>query len=99
MRIITKTTIDKYYKRPGREDSKNALLCWHQTVKNAEWKNFSDMKKDFNSVDAVGNQHYVFNICGNHHRLVVVVKFVVGIVYIRWIGTHAEYDKIDCRTI
>lgn len=99
MRIISKSRIDRYYERPGRESSKNSLLTWHHTVKNAEWKNFADMRKDFNSVDSVGNQHYVFNIGGNNHRLVVVVQFTVKVVYIRWIGTHAEYDKIDCRTV
>ena len=53
----------------------------------------------FNSVDNVGNQHYVFNIKGNNYRLVVVIKFVIGFVYVRFIGTHSEYDKIDCRNI
>jgi mRNA interferase HigB len=47
----------------------------------------------------VGNQHYVFNIRGNNYRLVVVVKFTVGYIFVRWVGTHKEYDKIDCSTI
>lgn len=51
------------------------------------------------SVDYVGNQHYVFNIRGNNYRLVVVVKFMMGYVFIRFIGTHKEYDKIDCSKI
>ena len=50
-------------------------------------------------VDYVGNQHYVFNIRGNNYRLVVVVKFTIGYVFIRWVGTHKDYDKIDCSTI
>ena len=52
------------------------------------------MKKTFNSVDSVGNQHYVFNIKGNDYRLVVVVKFTISQVLIRFVGTHQEYDKI-----
>ncbi len=68
-------------------------------MKNSHWKCFADIKKDFNSVDSVGNQHYVFNIKGNHHRLVVVIKFTIQFVYIRFIGTHDEYDKIDCKNI
>ena len=51
------------------------------------------------ATDYVGNQHYIFNIKGNNYRLVVVVKFTIGYVFIRWIGTHKEYDKIDCSTI
>ena len=54
---------------------------------------------DFRSVDAVGNQHFVFNIHGNKYRLVVVVKFVMGYVFIRFVGTHQEYEKIDASAI
>ena len=57
------------------------------------------MKADFGSVDAVGNQHYVFNIRGNKYRLVVVVKFVMGYVFVRFVDTHEEYDQIDASTI
>ena len=57
------------------------------------------IKKDFPSVDYVGNQRYVFNIKGNNYRLVFVIKFVPQFVFIRFVGTHAEYDKIDCSTI
>jgi mRNA interferase HigB len=62
-------------------------------------REFADIKKTFNSVDSVGNQHYVFNIRGNNYRLVVVIQFTPQFVYVRFIGTHAEYDKIDCSTI
>lgn len=68
-------------------------------VAKAEWRNMSDIKSDFLSADYVGNQHYVFNIRGNKYRLVIVIKFTMGYVFIRWIGTHEDYDKIDCSTI
>ena len=58
----------------------------------------SDIMVDFPSVDYVGNQLYVFNIRGNNYRLIVVVKFTIGYIYVRWIGTHKDYDKIDCST-
>lgn len=64
-----------------------------------KFTNFADMRADFGSVDFVGNQHYVFNIGGNKYRLVVVVKFVMGYVFIRWVGSHSDYDKIDCSMI
>lgn len=97
MRIITEEPLKNYIER--FPDTKTALQDWIKTVRRAEWKNFQDIKKTFNSVDCVGNQHYVFNIRGNHHRLVVVIKFTIKWVYIRFIGTHDEYNKIDCANI
>lgn len=97
MRIITKEPLKDYIER--FPDTKTALQDWIRTVRHADWKTFQDIKKTFNSADCVGNQHYVFNIKGNHHRLVVVVKFTIKWGYIRFIGAHEEYDKIDCSTI
>lgn len=97
MRIITEEPLKLYIEK--YPDTKTALQNWLKTVKESQWENFADIKKSFNSVDNVGNQHYVFNIRGNNHRLVVVIKFTIKWVYIRFIGTHAEYDKIDCKTI
>lgn len=75
------------------------LERWYEIAEAAEWGSFAEMKMDFGSVDAVGNQHYVFNIRGNRYRLVVVVKFMMGYVFIRFVGTHDEYDKIDASTV
>lgn len=97
MRIITEEPLKQYIAR--FPDTKVALQNWVKIVKEAQWECFAEVKKSFNSVDIVGNQHYVFNIRGNHHRLVVVIKFTIKWVYIRFIGTHEEYDRIDCSTI
>lgn len=97
MRIITEEPLKRYIER--FPDTQTALQDWVRIVKRSNWTNFADVKKSFNSVDMVGNQHYVFNIKGNHHRLVVVIKFTIKWVYIRFIGTHKEYDQIDCSTI
>lgn len=98
MRIFTIQTINEY--AHDHPESKTALQEWVKKVKSAEWKNFADIKKTFNSVDSVGNQRYVFNIKGNTYRLIVIIRFIPGLVYVRFIGTHAEYDKIsDCSTI
>ena len=97
MRVITEEPLNQYIER--FPDTKTALQAWLKTVKKAQWSNFADIKKDFNSVDNVGNQHYVFNIRGNNHRLVVVIKFTIKWIYIRFIGTHSEYDRIDASTI
>ena len=97
MRVITEEPLKEYIAR--FPDTRTALQSWLKTVRKAKWTNFADVKRDFNSVDNVGNQHYVFNIRGNNHRLVVVIKFTIQWIYIRVIGTHSEYDKIDSSTI
>lgn len=99
MRIISHNKLKNFYETKGYEDSKAALERWYQIAKKSEWRNLSEIKVDFLSADYIGNQHYVFNIRGNKYRLVVVVKFTVGYVLVRWVGTHEDYDKIDCSTI
>ncbi|MDR0989597.1 MAG: type II toxin-antitoxin system HigB family toxin [Prevotellaceae bacterium] len=99
MRIVSHRKLKEYYQTKGNEDIRTALERWYEITEMAEWKNFADLKADFPATDYVGNQHYVFNIKGNNYRLVVVVKFTIGYLFIRWIGTHREYDKIDCSTI
>ena len=90
MRIVSHRRLVEFYNSEGHGDAQAAL---------AEWKNLSDIKADFPTTDYVGNQHYVFDIRGNKYRLVVVVKFTIGHIFIRFVGTHSEYDKIDVSTI
>lgn len=99
MRIVSHKKIKEFYETKGREDTRVALERWYDITERANWKSLSDIKVDFPATDYVGNQHYVFNIRGNSYRLVVVIKFTIGYVYIRWVGTHKEYEKIDCSTI
>jgi len=99
MRIVSHRKLREFYQTPGREDSEVALERWYKLAEAAEWQSFAEMKADFGSVDAVGNQHYAFNIRSNKYRLVVVVKFVMGYVFIRFVGAHEEYNKIDAATI
>lgn len=95
MRIVSHKRLKDFYSE--HEDSRVVLERWYDIAWNAQWKNLSDIKADFPATDYVGNQRYVFNIKGNKYRL--VVKFTIGYMYIRFIGTHAEYDSIDCSTI
>lgn len=97
MRIIAHRTLKNYYL--GHADAETGLERWYMRAKNAEWHSLADIKKDYPSVDYVGNQRYVFNISGNSYRLVVIIQLTPGTILIRWVGTHAEYDKIDCTTI
>ncbi|MDR2622580.1 MAG: type II toxin-antitoxin system HigB family toxin [Dysgonamonadaceae bacterium] len=99
MRIVSHRKLKDFYETKGREDSRVALERWYHAALKAEWKNLSDIKVEFPATDYVGNQHYVFNIRGNKYRLIVVIKFTMGYIYIRFVGTHEEYDKIDCSTI
>ena len=97
MRIFTEQTLKEYI--GNHPDARVALQEWVSIVKRSEWTCFADVRQTFGTVDAVGNQHFVFNIKGNRYRLVVVIKFTIRFVYIRFIGTHEEYMKIDCANI
>jgi mRNA interferase HigB len=97
MNIVSHKRLYEFYQKHG--EAKVPLEYWFKNAKSAKWKCFADIKKDFNSVDSIGNQRYIFNIKGNEYRLVVVIQFIHGYIYIRFVGTHAEYDKTDCKTI
>jgi mRNA interferase HigB len=97
MRIVTFTKISKYIKKHA--DSKVSLKDWYFKTKNSDWNNLSELKQSFNSVDYIGNNRYVFNIKKGSYRLVAIIIFASKKVYIRYIGTHAEYDRINCKEI
>ena len=96
MRIFTEQVLKEYCDE--HPEVKVALQEWVSIVKRSDWTCFADIKKTINSVDYIGNQRYIFNIKGNNYRL-VVIKFTIKFIYIRFIGTHSEYNKIDCLTI
>ena len=75
------------------------LNKWVEIVQSAQWRSHAELKAMFPSADYVKNGRYVFNIGGNNYRLVAVVIFIGGVMNIRFVGTHAEYSKIDCATI
>ena len=72
---------------------------WYQEVSLADWRNLADVRQFSNSVDYVGNFRYVFNIRGNRYRLVAAIVFATHTVFVKFIGTHQEYDKIDVATV
>ena len=98
MRIISKSRLIEYYTKVPQ--AKTALEEWYNKAKKSEWTCFAEMKQTFNSVDSVGNRRYVFNIKGNDYRLVVIVQFTPKTIYIRFVGTHKEYEAIkDIKNI
>ena len=92
MVVISYRTIREYTEEhKGVEDQLNN---WYIIAERSDWANFNEMRQMFNSVDAVGNDLYVFNIKGNEYRLIVRIIFRVRTIYIKFIGTHKEYDKV-----
>ena len=76
-------------------DSTDALNTWYTILEKADLSNFNELRTIFNSADGVGNDLYVFNIKGNHYRLVARIHFNVRTIYIKFVGTHKQYDKLD----
>jgi mRNA interferase HigB len=97
MIIISYGTLRNFFEKHA--DSKDALNNWYRATLKADWSNYHEVKAMFNSVDAVGNDRFVFNIRGNKYRLVAMIFFDIRTVYIRFAGTHKEYDKIDSTLI
>lgn len=92
MRIVSYKKIKEFSEKHA--DVENPLNYWFHTVTGKDWNNLNDIRKTFNSVDYVGNRRFVFNIKGNDYRLVAIISFNARKVYIRFIGSHSEYDKI-----
>lgn len=74
-------------------NAKPALMAWHTVVEHADWRTTHDIKAQFGRADFLARNRVIFNIKGNHYRLLAKVNFLAGIVLVEWIGTHAEYDK------
>lgn len=97
MRIIAVKTLRTFWEKYA--DARQPLQAWYHDVRRAEWKTPADIKNEYRNASIVGNNRVVFNIKGNEYRLVVAVQYQHGIVYIRFIGTHEQYDKIDAATV
>ena len=98
MRVISFSMIRDFIAKHA--DADVALRDWYKRTTKANWTNFADIKQTFNTVDYVGNDRYVFDIKGNNYRIVAVVIFINKKVYMRFVGTHEEYDKIkDIKNI
>ena len=97
MRVISRKTLKDFWERHA--DSEQALKAWFYETKATRWKSFTDIKTRYRSADALPGNRVVFNLKGNTYRLIVRLHYNTGIAFIRFIGTHAEYDKIDATTI
>jgi len=97
MRIITKRQLTVFWKK--HKDAEQPLRAWLAEAKHARWRTPADIKKKYRSASFLANNRVVFNIAGNKYRLIVKIHYNRGIVYIRFIGTHTEYDRIDAENI
>lgn len=95
MRIIAKRTLREFWKL--YRDSEQPLRSWYDISKKENWNNFNEIKSLFRNASIVGNDKVVFNIKGNDYLLVVKVDFIWKVMFIKFIGTHREYDKVDVK--
>jgi mRNA interferase HigB len=103
MRVIARSTLRRFIEslkgNKDRKAVKSALDVWFQEARQAEWKNPADVVKAYANASIVEPERVVFNIKGNDYRLVLAIHYRLQIVFIKWIGSLAEYDKIDVRTV
>ena len=99
MRIIAVSTLRDFWRRPGCGDAEQPLRAWVHVVRAASWSNPIDVKRMFRSADIIGNERAIFDIGGNKYRLIAAIHYRGKRIYVRFIGTHGEYDKIDAKTV
>jgi len=99
VRIIAFKTLREFWEKPEYADSETSLRAWYHDVKSSDWKNANELKQRYKNSSIVGNGRVVFNIKGNMFRLVVSVDYEFQVMFIRFIGTHKQYDKIDAKII
>ncbi|MGQ0677473.1 MAG: type II toxin-antitoxin system HigB family toxin [Rhodospirillales bacterium] len=99
MRIIAVSTLREFWSRPGRRDAEQPLRAWVHIVMAADWSKPTDIKRVFRSADMLGNERAVFDIGGNKYRLVAAIHYRGKRVYISFIGSHKDHDRIDAGTV
>jgi mRNA interferase HigB len=97
MRIISRKALREFWEK--HPDARQALQAWYTDVKRANWRTPSDIKNVYRNASFILNNRVVFNIKGNRYRVIVAIQYQFKIVYIRFVGTHQEYDHIDAATI
>ena len=97
MRIISRSTLRDFWE--SHRGIEEALKTWYYEASHANWQSPADIKAEHRNVSIIANNRVVFNIKGNNYRLIVAIRYDIGIVFIKFIGTHTEYDKVDAATI
>jgi mRNA interferase HigB len=99
MRVIAKSALVRFWGNPECADSKGSLQSWYDEALKARWKTPQDIKEKYHSASVCGNNRVVFNIAGNKYRLVVELQYQAGIVWVKFVGSHARYDQINVETV
>ena len=97
MRIIAKRTLREFWERYS--DAEETLLAWYREVEKEDWSQPAQVKEKYRSASIVKGSRVVFNIKGNDYRLVVRINYPYRVVYVRFVGTHVEYDAIDVEEV
>jgi len=99
MRVIAKSTLKKFWEQPGYDDARGPLESWHEEAVKADWTSPQAVKNQYASASICASNRVVFNVGGNKYRLVVEMQYRAGIAWVKFIGTHAQYDRIDVETV
>lgn len=99
MRIISRKTLRLFWEKSQYADAEQALKAWFREASNADWGAPAEIKAAFGTASIVGNNRVVFNICGNKYRLIVKVNYAYRVMYIRFVGTHSQYDRINVEKV
>lgn len=97
MRVIAKRTLQAFWRR--HSDAEGPLLAWYHEAEKTGWEGPAEIKARYRNASFLRDNRVVFNVKGNTYRLVVRINYPHGIVYVRFVGTHAEYDKIDAGEV
>lgn len=97
MRIISRKAIREFWE--NHSDARQPLQAWYADVKQADWESPADIKATYRNASVIANNRVVFNIKGNKYRVIVAIHYPGGIVFIRFVGTHTEYDQMDAATV
>jgi mRNA interferase HigB len=97
MRVIAVSTLRAFWER--HPDAEQPLKAWYEEASNATWTQPADIKARYRSASVLKNRRVVFNIKGNDYRLIVAIAYKLQIVYVKFVGTHQEYDAVDAQTI
>lgn len=99
MKVIALSAIKAFLSRAGTDDAREPLMAWFGKVRSADWARPADLKQDIRTASILKDGRAVFNIAGNKYRVVVWINYPCRVVYIRFVGTHREYDAIDAQSI
>jgi mRNA interferase HigB len=99
MRVIAKSTLRKFWEQPAYSDAQGPLESWYEEAVKADWKSPQAIKNQYRNANICNNNRVVFNIGGNKYRLVVEMQYRAGIAWVKFIGTHAQYDQITVENV